>query len=291
MSVKPLSNEDFSSGGGGLYPGGSGKITDIKYVLWDYNGKLPPNSTVAVHATFEPLDGSNDGNPVEIYWGVGSAELVTPDQSGGLLLPVERTGKEPVRELSDSSNWFQVVNALKTMCNMPSGSLNGSSGIKALAGSLMTLNRVEQKERENMPSNVPANAPGGQGQQKRQFKPTMLIPTMATFAWDMGGKVGGSKPAAAAKAAAATAAASTNGNGAGSDALVSALGKVLAEAGDDGLPMDALVSKLTESFTLAGVPGKQRLVMLNSVKSPDNIAKLATEHGWTWDADNAVLYA
>lgn len=283
--IQPLSNEDFQAGG--LYPGGTGRIEDFRYKLWDYNGKQPPNSNVAVYMRMKPTDGSNGGEDVEQYWNVGSANDYMPDHTGGFLLPVVKPGQEARAKMSDGCNWHQAFEAFRNNCGLEQGRFSGANGIKVMIGSEVTLTRVDQKEREfgDRGANAPANAPGQSGQQQRKFKPSILVPTRCRFAWEI---QGGARPAAAvaqmaAAPATATAPAVAHVNGSGGDpALVKAIGELLA-ANPNGILIGDLTRLVTERLTLNGVVGKSRAVMMRAVKDPEAVGVLAAANGWTFE--------
>ena len=179
--VQQLSNNMFVAGG--IYPGGTGRIIDIRYKLWDYNGTMPPNSQCAVYVQFQPLDGSNDGKTAEIYWGVGPASDFQPDHTGGFLLSSSRQG------ISNQCNWHQIHEALINTCGLDGNRLDTpGQGIRVLLNGEMTVVRADPKARDF------GDKPGqqgqqGQGQQKRVNQ--ILVPTRFRGAWEMGGMGGG----------------------------------------------------------------------------------------------------
>lgn len=174
-----LSNsfDDFVAGGA-LYPGGAGVIADIKYRLWDYEGKQAPDSACAVYVQFQPTDGSNDGKPVDIFWSVGQSHDYQPDHTGGFIISQTKAG------ITDSCNWGFVMSKFKNTCGLEGAKINQPGvGLRALIGSELTLVRVDQPKRENLDSRPPE--PGQQPGNK--FKPTILIPTRLRGAWEMRG--------------------------------------------------------------------------------------------------------
>lgn len=185
---KPLSNnpDDFIAGGS-LYPGGTGLIEDIAYVLWDYEGKMPPNSVVAVKCIFKPTDGSNDGKDVLIFWSVGPSTEFVPSQDGGFIFPVGNA-----QGIKNSTNWFHVTAALRDTCGLEGAKLNGAAGIRCLISGQLTLVRKDQPTRDGL---VPQQATPGQP----TYKSTFLIPTSAIFPWDRQAGGRAVRPAAAAK--------------------------------------------------------------------------------------------
>lgn len=205
-----ISNELEDFQGGGLYPGGTGKVIEFYYKLWDYNGTQPPDSNVAVYLNFQPTDGSNEDKPVEIFWNVGNAKDFIPSPDGGFLMKTEHTQRHGQ---SDNSNWAVIAKALRDNCGLEPGKLSGPNGIRAMEGSELTLTRIKQKEREGLPQAPGAeNAQaGGRGNQPK----TILTPTRAKFAWAGGAaakKTTAAAPAAAPKstASATTATSSTD---------------------------------------------------------------------------------
>lgn len=290
--VQPLSNTEFISGG--LYPGGTGIFEDIRYKLWDYNGKQAPGSAVAVYVSFRPTDGSNEGKVEEIYWSVGPASNFIPDHTGGHLLPVAKPGHEPVKGISDQCNWSQVMSAFLKNCGLEPARLNGTDGITALKGSEVSLTRIDQKERDLPNTAAPSNAPGGQTADAKKFKATILVPTRCKYAWEKGarGNVAAPAPAQAVNGAVNSAAAPAPvANGAVDPALTNAISSALVAAGDNGVPFSELANLVTAQLTTAGIAGKARVQMMKHVKSMESIAALADPNGWTWDADSQTLFA
>ena len=99
-------------GGIGLGPSsfveGTGLISDVdavfsevEFVLWDYNGKIPePAPALKVLLEVE-------GEGVEQYWSAGSAKEFLPSDDGKMLLPVgSQTG------LNKNSNVVQLIMSL-----------------------------------------------------------------------------------------------------------------------------------------------------------------------------------
>ena len=292
--------EDFGEGGG-LYPGGTGVITAFEYGFWDYNGKMPPNSMVAVKCVFHPTDGSNDSKDESIYWNVGHSKDFQPSQDGGFLFGASGPAKT-------SCNWGFVLDKFRNTCGLEAGKLSQPGvGIKALVGTEVTLARVDQPTREGLEPAAPTPAgPGGQGQ--RKFKPTILIPTRCVFPWDKGGaakpKVTAPKasaapkpgpvavpsasapaptPVAQAAAAVAAPAPSSNGHGDATALLTNALMEVLVETGGTlpltDIPMKAVTSKIGPALTIP-----DRMALISKIKSdPAYLAGIAQANGWNWD--------
>ena len=320
---KLLSNEIEDFVQSGLYLGGTGIIEDIAYAYWDYNGKLPPDSEVAVKALFKPIDGSNDGKDETIYWSVGPAKDFAPSGDGGSVFSVGNA--EGVR---NSSNWYHVGKALRDNCGLEKGKLSGPAGIKVLIGTQLTIVRKDQPQREGMEKGalIPQQ-PGQPGQQER--KPTFLIPTSAVFPWDKSGgrrapaQFLAPKPATAqATAAPAPAPISSpapvpvvqaqpagpqapvapaappppipinNGNAVADvhGLIGEVLGELLASNGNV-VEFAAIPMSMTEKLGPQGrgVTVPARIEIMKQVKDPVYLASLAKQRGWSFDGTYLYL--
>lgn len=181
--VNFLSNELEDFQGGGIYNGGTGIAQEFCYRLWDYGGKRAPNSQLAVYMKFQPVDGSNNNEPVDIWWSVGPAVddkthqvMMQPDPTGGFII-----GSEGKAAASDNSNWAEVLKELRNTCGLTKGRLSQPGlGVRALQGSRFSLVRRDQKPREGLEQDEPQP---GQGQQGKR-KSTILVPTRVVFPWD-----------------------------------------------------------------------------------------------------------
>lgn len=270
--VKFVSNEIDDFEGGGLYPGGSGVIQELKYVLWDYDGKQPPNSVVAVHMKFAPSDGSNEGKPVDHYWSVGPATDFAPDPEGGRLVVLKSREHQ-----SESSNWAFALKKFHQNCGLEKGKLSTDKGLRVLDGTVATFVREDQPTREGLAEQKPA------GEQKK-FKPTTLVPTKAKFPWEKGaGRAATTKPAATTTTAAAPPAAS---NGAGETDLSVVIKELLTNSGGS---MEYAELPKALLGALGGIERSARTAMIGKAKDPEFITSLATENGWTFDGKELVL--
>lgn len=273
-NVQYVSNEieDFEQGGG-LYPGGTGIIEEIKYVLWDYDGKQAKDSALAAYMKFQPTDGSNEGKPVEQYWSAGDAAAFAPDPTGGFLIQLKtRTAQ------SDNSNWADVLKRFRDNCGLENGKLSGhekgKEGIRALERSEVTFSRVDQKERTDLPN---------KDQAPKKFKATILVPTKVKFPWEKGaGRTTAAKPTGTTAAASAPAASS---NGAGSTDLSLHIKEIL-EAGGGVVAFADIPKELTGR--LADVDRTARVAMVKQSKDADYITGLAKENGWTFDGKELI---
>lgn len=286
-TVQRLSNVEFIPGG--IYPGGTGIVKSIKYALWDYGGKQPPDSSVAVKCDFHPTDGSNEGEDVEIYWSVGPAASFTPDHMGRYLIPVHRSGKEPVKGISDNCNWKQAFAAF-VGCGMDPKMIDGDDkGILSLIGTEVVFTRVDQKERD-FADNTPAGAPGGQGGQQRK-KGQILVPTRCKFPWDKAGRsiVQGAPahtgaPAAAGMPAPAATGAPAASNGAPTgdqtNLLIQALQQAVA-ANPEGLAPVNLTAAVTAELTKMGVSGANRAKVIKLSKDQATLNAIVATNGWS----------
>lgn len=270
-----LSNAPATFEEGGLYGGGKGIIESIRYVLWDYDGNMPPDSVVAVKVRFQPKDGSNEGKPVDIFWSAGPAKEYVPDQSGGFLLAIgNRKGQ------SKASNWSDILTRFHTSCGMPDGSdpahpcpLDGDKGILALEGTLCVLSRVDQKARD-----IEDEKP--QEGSKKARKKTILAPTWAEFPWEKAG----TKPSAPATApaagastpapAATPAAASANG----SFDVIANIKAILTEKGAP-VPKADFAGLMVQRLAVANVPVAARAETMKGL----NALLSSADHGWYLD--------
>lgn len=279
-NVQYVSNEieDFEQGGG-LYPGGTGIIEELKYTLWDYDGKQPKDSALAVYMKFQPTDGSNEGKPVEQYWSAGDAASFSPDPTGGFLVPLKLRVAQ-----SDNSNWAEILKAFRDNCGLEPGKLSshdkGKEGIRALERTEATFSRKDQKEREGLPERAPTGAA------PKKFKATILVPTKAKFPWEKGaGRAAAAKPTTG-TATTTTPPAASNGASTTTPDL-SILIKEIAEAAGGVINFADIPKELTGK--LADVDRTARVAMVKQSKDEAYVAGLAKENGWTFDGKELIL--
>jgi len=274
MAARYASNniEEFEEGG--LYPGGTGVIEEIKYVLWDYDGKQPKDSVIAVYVKFQPTDGSNENKPVPIHWAAGNdVKSFAPDPTGGHLVIMGAREKQ-----SQSSNWAYILKKFRDNCGMDTTKLDSPEGILALTRTQVTFARMDQPTREGLQDDKPAG-------EAKKFKPTVLVPTKATFPWEKGaGKSQAAKQTANAPAQAAT---TTNGAGAASAADLSLLIKDIVTAAGGSMEFAAIPKELLGK--LADVDRTQRTALIKQAKDEKFIESLAAENGWTFDGKELIL--
>ena len=274
MAVRYASNnvDDFEEGG--LYPGGTGVIEEIKYTLWDYDGKQPKDSVIAVYCKFQPTDGSNEGKPVIMYWAAGNdVKSFAPDPTGGRIVIMGAREKQ-----SQSSNWAFVLKKFRDNCGMEGAKLDGPDGILALARTQVTFTRIDQPTRDGLNEDKPADP-----KEKGGFKKTILVPTKATFPWEKGAsKAQAAKP----ETNATPTATATNGAGAGTTDL-SLLIKDIVTAAGGSMEFAAIPKELLGK--LADVDRTQRTALIKQAKDEKFIEGLATENGWTFDGKELVL--
>lgn len=287
MPANFISNNPDNFEQGALYNGGSGTLTDMRYVLWDYDGKQPPDSAVAVKYSFQPTDGSNEGKLVENnYWSVGPASDFVPDPTGGHLIPVKTRSAQ-----GSSSNWAFVLSKFKLGCGLDTSLLDGPTGILALIGSDLTLARIDQPKREGLNDD---DKPAGEGGGKK-FKATILVPTKAKFPWEKkaGSAGAASKPQVAASANANAAPAATVASkatvgqtatptvdGAPSD-LAGALAVILTESGGS-IEFDAIPASVIEK--LKHLDRGPRMEIIKQAKNREAVAEIAKANNWTLSA-------
>ena len=276
MAARYASNniEEFEEGG--LYPGGTGIIEEIKYVLWDYDGKQPKDSVIAVYVKFQPTDNSNEGKPVPIHWAAGNdTKSFSPDPTGGHLVIIGAREKQ-----SQSSNWAYILKKLRDNCGMDVTKLDGPEGILALTRTEVTFSRMDQPTREGLESDKPA------GGEPKKFKPTILVPTKAKFPWEKGAgrtQAASTKPTAATTATATT----TNGTAAAGPIDLSIIIKEVVESQGGSIEYAALPKALLDK--LPDVDRTQRTTLIKQAKDAKFIESLAAENGWTFDGKELIL--
>ena len=174
MSNQPkmLSNTEFAAGG--IYPGGQILVKEFCYRLWDYAGKQAPNSNTAVYCLGQPLDGSNEGKDVEIYWNIGSAADFQPVGNGEFVVSNTR------EKMSEQCNWHFVYDKFIKTCGLRAEMLNGQTGIRALIGSVFQLATMPGPARNFKED---AAQPGQQGARKSN---DILVPVRVQYVWDKG---------------------------------------------------------------------------------------------------------
>ena len=277
MAARYASNNIDQFEEGGLYPGGTRVIEEIKYVLWDYDGKQPKDSVIAVYAKFQPTDGSNEGKPVPIYWAAGNdVKSFAPDPTGGHLVIMGARDKQ-----SQSSNWAFVLKKFRDNCGMDVTKLDSSEGILVLARTQVTLARIDQPTRDIADDNKPATG------EPKKFKPTVLVPTKATFPWEKGSaKTNAAKPAATAPAAATGTAPAPTSNGSGPLDLSTIIQEVVQAAGGS-VEFKSLGKLILEK--LPDVDRTERTALIKQAKDEKVIAALAEENAWTFDGKELIL--
>jgi len=276
-TIQFISNsiDDFESGG--LYPGGTGIATEFKYSLWDYDGRRPPNSQIAVHVLFSPTDGSNEGKLVDIWWSVGPASDFTPDPNGGRLIPVKNRVAQSV-----SSNWGFVQSKFRDNCGFSGADqskyLNTEKGLRILDGMEMTVARVDQPKRAGLDDDDSAKEKLAKG-----YKREILVPTRIRLPWEKGARkvTAPVQTSAATSATSPAATESSSPNGVVPSDLTSALAKVLA-ASDNAINFDEIPAKLLE-VVLTGMDRTLRMAMLRAAKDSAQVAAAAKAQGWVFD--------
>lgn len=277
MAARFASNniDDFEEGG--LYPGGTGVIEEIRYTLWDYDGKQPKDSVIAVYAKFQPTDGSNENKPVPIHWAAGNdVKSFAPDPTGGHLVVMGAREKQ-----SQSSNWAFVLKRFRDNCGLEGKQLDGPDGILALARTEVTFTRVDQPTRDGLNNDdKPADA------KEKKFKPTVLVPTKARFPWEKGAGRQAAKATSPATSTTTTAPAESNGAGTGEIDLSLLIKDIVTSAGGSmeyaAIPK-ALLDKLPD------VERTKRTAIIKQAKDVKAMEALAAENGWTFDGKELIL--
>jgi len=274
--------DDFAAPG--IYPGGTNTILDASYVLWDYNGRQPPNSNCAVKLHCQPTDGSNEGKPHEVYWNVGSAADFMPEPPDGKFMMSDKPDKRP----SQQCNWFFALKHFQDNCGLEKGRLSGDNGLKALIGSEVTFIRVPPPKRDFKEEAGIDPTTGLATQHQRKEANMVLVPCKARFSWEGAGR--GKKPVttmpttATAQAAPATTTATT-----GDDPVAIAVAQILSE--NDGAIETVKLGKLvTEKLSIIqGMTAGRRMKLIKGVTDPEQLMALATAHGWTLDTAEGIL--
>ena len=279
--------EDFVAAA--IYPGGTNIVKGARWGLWDYGGKMAPESQCALILDLEPTDNSNGGKPHTEYWNVGEAKTYGPVEEGRFI--------EGVHEMSQSCNAFMFMKSLQDSCGMERGRLSADNvGVFALIGSEITFIRVpDSRDKSGLNTGLDPTT----GQPRQAAKPKdVLVASKAHFPWEGTRKGTAAKPAATKPATATTTAtaakASTNGNGDSGDALTTAIISVLTE-NDGAYELSGLIPKITEKLTVAaGVSAGRRITMIKSIKSddgkevdPSKLASLSDQ--WTVDDGMVAL--
>jgi|SRR5579883_418209 hypothetical protein len=127
------------------------RVKVISYVSFDYAGKYKDDPFIAVKATCEPLDGSNEGKDFDIEWTTGAkASDYAIVDDGGYLTP---TGAKS--SLTNTSNWALLQRSLKD-ASFNLALLNGDRGIRALEGIEWTVRRIPQPKRDGIANQDPS---------------------------------------------------------------------------------------------------------------------------------------
>lgn len=279
MAARYASNNIDQFEEGGLYPGGTGVIEEIKYVLWDYDGKQPKDSVIAVMMKFQPTDGSNEGKPVISYWAAGNdVKSFAPDPTGGHLVIMGAREKQ-----SQSSNWAFVLKKFRDNCGMDVSKLDGPEGILALTRTQATFARIDQPTRDGLNE----DKPGAQGGEAKKFKPTVLVPTKATFPWEKGAAkntAAKATPAATTGTTASAPAPTTNGSG---PLDLSTIIQEVVQAAGGSVEFKSLGKLILEK--LPDVDRTERTALIKQAKDEKVIAALAEENAWTFDGKELIL--
>ena len=279
MAARYASNNIDQFEEGGLYPGGTGVIEEIKYVLWDYDGKQPKDSVIAVMMKFQPTDGSNEGKPVISYWAAGNdVKSFAPDPTGGHLVIMGAREKQ-----SQSSNWAFVLKKFRDNCGMDVSKLDGPEGILALTRTQATFARIDQPTRDGLNE----DKPGAQGGEAKKFKPTVLVPTKATFPWEKGAAkntAAKATPAATTGTTASAPAPTTNGSG---PLDLSTIIQEVVQAAGGSVEFKSLGKLILEK--LPDVDRTERTTLIKQAKDEKVIAALAEENAWTFDGKELIL--
>lgn len=259
--------------GGGLIDDIDARITEARFVIWDYNGAPGARETLAAKLNLVDADGATH----EQYYSAGDPKFFVPTNDGK---EVESVGTR--QALTKGSNLAELVQALANVGF--DVSLLDAGDISVIEGVNAHWNRVAQPERKG----------GGiykdEGESKRQGPRTLLVPTKLLTGAAAKGKPAAkaaqaSKPAAAASAAPkAQVAASTNGQGQLDDTIKDAIIGMLAAAPDGILRKD--ISKLLfSSDDLKALPAKDKAA---AVKRAFEVEFLETGP-WQFDPDSGTI--
>jgi hypothetical protein len=224
VNMKVLSNEPEDFITGGLLNDVDLEILEAKYTL-----DKPDHYTFSdrIFTLFRMKDLST-GAEVDQFWAAGSMADFVPSPDGNFCLP--NPDNPTATALRKSSNWFAMLNSLRTNGGMPKGFLNGPAGLSALKGLRFHGIQVAAPERP------------GLEKKESKFPPTILtcskvLPGPAP--WDKAkGGAKGKTEAAAAQAAAVTPGPTpvAEASGDSDDLIATALRVVIEASPDKSLP-------------------------------------------------------
>jgi uncharacterized protein YdbL (DUF1318 family) len=164
------------------------------------------------------------GGQAEQYWSSGSAADFIPSQDGNFVLA--NPDNPAVTALRKSSNWYAMLNSLRTNGGMPKGYLNGPSGLAALKG--LKFHAIQ----------APAPERAGLERKESKYAPTILICSKVlpgAAPWDKKGTKTGTPGRAVASPVTAPVgvtqpAAADNGTAGDADSVIAAALKAVIEA-------------------------------------------------------------
>ena len=183
---------------------------------------------------------------------------------------------------SQSSNWAFVLKKFRDNCGMDVTKLDSPEGILALARTQVTLARIDQPTRDIADDNKPATG------EPKKFKPTVLVPTKATFPWEKGSGKSTTAKATPANTPAtnATATSAPASNGSGPLDLSTIIQEVVQAAGGS-VEFKSLGKLILEK--LPDVDRTERTALIKQAKDEKVIAALAEENAWTFDGKELIL--
>jgi hypothetical protein len=170
---------------GGLIDDFDGVVTEARFVLWDYDGKVQ-EPVLALRLTIQ-TDASEA--PVVQHYSAGDTKYFVPSEDGTMLLPV---GSKTA--MNSNTNTAQLLSALVN-AGFDRNVMAQAGNILFLEGVNAHWQRVAQPKRTGLTFNSPE---GGQQRDKTVLLPVKLLGTA---------KAGGAAKATAAKTAAPKAAA------------------------------------------------------------------------------------
>lgn len=135
VSLKPSNFVE----GGGLLDDEDVKITESRFVMFDYGGKAQP-----VPALMWKLDRMDGSEPISQYWSMGKAVDWIPSDNGKELVPIGRA-----TQLVSNSNGYLLITSVIN-AGFPESKL--ADDISVFDGMEVHVNRVAAPKREGITS-------------------------------------------------------------------------------------------------------------------------------------------
>lgn len=266
----------------GLADDFDGEIVEVRYVPFDYDGKLD-HHILAARVTIQP-DEESGFDEFTQHYSAGDLAFFAPSKDGDDPVDLNNDEGEDLegtfvvkvgrREaLANSSNWGQFCIALMEAGLPGSAMLND---VSILEGLRAHWNRIPQAKR----SGVGVAQPGERPKEILVITEVLEIPGQSAGKRKSASK-GRGKAASKANGSTTTAAASVSDNGSLDDQLSELVVTALADS-EGELPKSKLASLAMQAFD-----GKEKAQAIKRVTSQEF---LAAGESWEFDADEGVLY-